>query len=130
MSDKRVSSGAVWEDRVGYSRALRRGEHVYVAGTLGLLPGGDIAGGAYDQTRRALKIIGRALNDAGSSLEHVTRTRMYILDFADSDDVGRAHLEVFRRIRPAATMVAVSGLAHPAALIEVEVEALIPEDAR
>jgi enamine deaminase RidA (YjgF/YER057c/UK114 family) len=120
-----VSSGAAFEERVGYSRAVRVGDRVWVAGTAPIMPGdADPPAGAYDQAKICLGIIERALVDAGATLEDVVRTRIYVTDASLIDDVGRAHGEAFARARPATTGVVV-GLLDPRWLVEIEAEAVI-----
>lgn len=127
MNRKRISSGAPWEKTVGYSRAVRVGNRIVVAGTTGILPDGQPAGpDAYTQAKRALEIIGDALAEAGGSFADVVRTRMYVTHIGrDTDAVGRAHGEVFADIRPASTMVEVSALVRPELLVEIEAEAIV-----
>ncbi|MEJ8818791.1 RidA family protein [Lacibacter sp. H407] len=128
MSQKQlISSGSPWEDVVGYSRAVRVGNIVEVAGTTAV--DGDVLigkGDVYLQTQFILQKIGKALEQAGSSLEHVVRTRMFITDISLWEDAGRAHGEVFGNIKPASTMVEVSALIQEHLLIEIEVTAIIP----
>ncbi len=121
-----IGSGAPWEAQVGYSRAVRVGNVVQVAGTTATVNGVVVGvNDAYEQTRVALEIIRAALEDAGARLEDVVRTRMFVTDIARWEEVGRAHGEVFRDIRPAATMVQVAALIDPAHLIEIEAEAIV-----
>lgn len=122
MSQRRtVSSGSEYESLVGYSRAVRIGSHIAVAGTTG--HGDDIAA----QTREALRRIGIALQQAGASLSDVVRTRIYVTDISRWEDVGAVHAEVFGDIRPVATMVEVSALISPDLLVEIEVDAYLDD---
>jgi enamine deaminase RidA (YjgF/YER057c/UK114 family) len=122
---QRISSGAAFEDRVGYSRAVRVDDRVWVAGTAPIMPGdADPPAGAYEQAKICLAIIERALAEAGASLDDVVRTRIYVTEAALIDEVGRAHGEAFARARPATTGLVV-GLLDPRWLVEIEAEAVI-----
>ena len=123
---RRVSSGAVWEPVVGYSRAVQVGHSISVAGTTAALPHGGVVGpgDAAEQTREAIRRIRAALEELGSGLQDVVRTRMYVTDISRWEEVGRAHGEFFADIRPASSMVEVSALIDPALLVEVEGDAV------
>jgi enamine deaminase RidA (YjgF/YER057c/UK114 family) len=122
-----ITSGAVWEDTVGYCRAVRIGNIVEVAGTTAIDEKSQVVGAddAYAQTRYILQKIERALVQAGASMRHVVRTRMFVTDISHWEQVGRAHGEFFSTIKPAATMVEVSKLIDPALLVEIEASAVI-----
>ncbi|MCI0398935.1 MAG: RidA family protein [Chloroflexi bacterium] len=124
-----ISSGAQWEDIVGYSRAVRLGNVVEVAGTTAVDENGAVVGPGdpYVQTHFILGKIERALQAAGARLEDVVRTRLFVTDISRWEEAGRAHGEFFRAIKPAATMVEVRALISPELLVEIEVTAIIPE---
>lgn len=126
MSARRhVDSGAPWEERFGYSRAIRVGGVVCVSGTVGRNADGSVPEGAYAQARRALEIVTAALADVGATPAHVVRTRTFVTDISYLDDVARAHAEVFGDIRPATSLVAVSALVAPEYLLEIEADAVV-----
>ena len=128
MRRKRVQSGTEWEERVGYSRAVRVGDRVVVSGTTATDEEGVVDGDAYEQTARAIRNVERALTEAGADLHDVVRTRMYVTDIEDDwEAVGQAHAEAFGEARPAATMVEVSRLVDPAMRVEIEVEAVVDD---
>ena len=124
---KNISSGASWESIVGYSRAVRIGNHVWVAGTTATDENGKVVGvgDAAAQTRYALQKIGRALEAAGVTFTDVVRTRTFVTDISQWEAIGRVHGEYFCDIRPAATMVEVSKLIDPDHLVEIEVDAFV-----
>jgi enamine deaminase RidA (YjgF/YER057c/UK114 family) len=121
-----ISSGAAFEDRVGYSRAVRVGSHVWVSGTAPIMPGdADPPDDAYEQARICIEIIARALGEAGATLDDVVRTRIYVTRAEHIDAVGRAHRVGFATARPATTGL-VTDLLDPRWLVEIEAEAMIP----
>lgn len=122
---QRISSGSPYEPTIGFSRAIRVGDRVVVAGTAPVWPDGSCDPDPEVQAARCLEIIAQALAEAGASAADVVRTRMFLTDAADGDAVGRAHGKVFADIRPAATMVVVSALLRPEWKIEIEAEAVV-----
>ncbi len=128
MSFERVFSGAPWEKHVGYCRALRAGERVFVTGTAAVAPDGSVHGpdDGYAQAMRCFEIMREALEGVGAGLEHVTRTRMFVTDIDRWEEYGRAHAEIFGAHPPTTTMVEVRRLIHPDMLIEIEADAVAP----
>ena len=120
-----ASSGSPWEPVVGYSRAVRSGDFIAVSGTVGLNPDRSYPPTLAEQTRQALEIIRRAIEALGGTLAHVVRTRMFIRDITKASEATAIHGEYFRDIRPASTLVEVSRLIDPRALIEIEADAIV-----
>jgi enamine deaminase RidA (YjgF/YER057c/UK114 family) len=121
-----ISSGSPYEGEIGFSRAVRQGSHVFVAGTAPVMPAGvDPPADTYGQMSRALEIILEALADAGARASDVVRTRTFLTPTADSREAARAHGEVFGDIRPASTMLVVAALLDPRWLVEMEAEAML-----
>lgn len=125
---RRVASGSPYEPVIGFSRAIVAGHHVSVAGTAPVMPdGGEPPEDAYGQTKRCLEIIVEALREAGASASDVVRTRTYLVDAADWEDVGRAHGELFADIRPASTMIVVTRFLDPRWRVELEADAIVDD---
>lgn len=130
MSNRKlVSSGSYLEPIIGFSRAVRVGNIIAVGGTAPIAAGGGTAakGDVYGQAKRIFEIIGKALADAGAGFEHVTRTRIILTDIALWNEAAKAHAEIFKDIRPVTTTMAVTAFVDPDWLIEIEVDAVVPE---
>ena len=127
MKRQNISSGAKWEDIVGYSRAVRVGNIIEVAGTTASDENGEVIGKGdmYAQTKYIFEKMEKALQEAGASMADVVRTRMLVTDISQWEEVGRAHGEFFKTIKPASTMVEISGLINPEMLIEIEISAVL-----
>lgn len=130
MNRQTVSTGTEWESHVGYSRAVRLGPHVYVSGTTAIGEEGAFAGSddPYKQTIQALENIEKALQGVNTGMSDVVRSRMYVTDIDNWEEIGRAHGEVFSEICPATSMVEVNQLIEPEMLVEIEVDALVTSD--
>jgi enamine deaminase RidA (YjgF/YER057c/UK114 family) len=120
-----IASGSPFERVIGFSRAVVAGRHVAVSGTAPVVPAGEPPADAYGQMRRCLEIVAAALEQAGASLSDVVRTRTYLIDPDDWEDVGRAHVEAFGDVRPASTMVVVNALLDPRWRVEIEADAIL-----
>lgn len=123
MRRTNIAGSSPYEPIIGFSRAVRIGNVVHVAGTA---PVGAEERSAYEQTQVVLELIGKALAEAGASFEHVVRTRMYLTHVEDWEEIGRAHGEIFSEIRPASTMVVVKELLYPTWRVEIEADAVVP----
>ncbi len=129
MKRVRIQTGAPWESRVGYSRAIRAGSHIAVSGTAPVGDDGEVVGvgDAYAQAKRCIEIMEKALAEAGAELADVVRTRMFVTDISQWEAIGRAHGEAFGEIRPATSMVEVTALIDPDMLVEIEADAIVSD---
>lgn len=126
MARHNVSTGGPWESKIGYSRAVRVGQSISVSGSTAMTPSGIVGkGDPYAQTIQMFKTIEAALKQAGASLSDVVRTRIYMADIDQWQEVGRAHGEIFGTVRPATTMVEVKRLIDPDMLVEIEADAIV-----
>jgi enamine deaminase RidA (YjgF/YER057c/UK114 family) len=125
---KCASTGSPWEPVVGYSRAVRAGDSIFVTGTVGLEPGGRFGPTAKEQTRRAMEIVVSAIEALGGKPTDVVRTRIYVTNIEHWKEVGEVHREFFESVRPATTMVQVARLIDPQALVEIEADAIIQHE--
>lgn len=122
----KISSGAKWEDIVGYSRAIKTGNRILTSGTTSIENNKIIGeGDYYQQTKTILTKIQKVLNDAGANLEDVVRTRIYVVDISKWEEVGKAHGEFFKEIKPVTSMIQISALIDPRMLVEIEAEAIV-----
>ena len=129
MGRRSIASGSPFEPIIGFSRAVVDGHHVAVAGTAPVMPRGEEPPpDAYGQARRCLEIVRAALEEAGAGPEHVIRTRTFLVRPEDWEEVGRAHGELFADVRPASTMVVVTGFLDPRWLVEMEADAIVPDE--
>jgi enamine deaminase RidA (YjgF/YER057c/UK114 family) len=128
MSRQLIRSGSPLEVEIGFSRAVRVGSHIFIAGTAPIAKSGGVAapGDVYGQTRRCLEIVAEALTEAGARLDHVARTRLMLVDISHWREAARAHGEFFQKVRPACTFVEVSRFIDPGWLVEIEVDAVVP----
>ncbi len=126
---EKISSGTAWENQVGYSRAVKAGNHIFVSGTTAVDENGKIigVGSSYHQTKYIFQKIEKALNAFGADLEDVVRTRIFVVNIGDWEEIGKAHGEFFKDIKPAATMVEINNLIDINLLVEIEVDAVITE---
>jgi enamine deaminase RidA (YjgF/YER057c/UK114 family) len=130
LKRQRISSGKPWESQAGYSRAVRVGPFIQVAGTTGVDDSGQVVSpDPYRQAQKALETIAAALKEAGASMADVVRTRIYVTDISQWEAIARAHAECFHDIRPAATMVEVRRLISPEMVVEIEADAIVADDA-
>jgi enamine deaminase RidA (YjgF/YER057c/UK114 family) len=127
MTRRNISSGTIWEEKVGYSRAVKVGDQVYVSGTVAVNDKNEIVGidDPYEQAKFIFKKIENAIEKAGGKLNDIVRTRMYLTDISDAEEIGKAHAEFFKEIKPASTMIEISKLVDPQMLVEIEVDAVI-----
>jgi enamine deaminase RidA (YjgF/YER057c/UK114 family) len=128
MERQLISSGALYEPKIGFSRAVRVGPHIAVSGTAPIAAAGGTAypGDLYGQTKRCLEIIEKAVNDAGGRREHIVRTRLFLKDIQGWEEAGRAHGEFFKDVRPASTMIQIVQAIDPSWLVEIEADAIVP----
>lgn len=130
MERRHFATGTVWEPQVGYSRAIRVGPFIHVSGTTATNEKGEVValGDPYGQTIQILRNIETALRALGASIQHIVRTRMYVVDIDRWQEIGKAHGEFFAKVRPATSMVEVHRLIAPEILVEIEADAIVPED--